>query len=132
VSNKQLDAAWNAMILNFRTESLTALDELSKKYSLFLLSNTNSIHLKYFQQVFTRDTGKDMLDAYFNKAWYSHLVGLRKPGKEIYEFVLQDGNIVAEETLFIDDTIDNIKAAEEFGIKTHHLLSQEKIEDLQF
>lgn len=131
-SDDQLDVAWNAMILTFRTESLAALEELSKKYSLFLLSNTNSIHLKYFQQVFTRDTGKPLLDDYFNKAWYSHELGLRKPGREIYEFALRDGGIVASETIFIDDTYDNIEAAKELGIKTHLLLPHERIEQLRF
>ena len=131
-SDDQLDAAWNAMILTFRTESLTALEELSKKYALFLLSNTNSIHLKYFQQVYTRDTGKPLLDAYFKKVWYSHELGLRKPGREIYEFALRDGGIVASETIFIDDTFDNIEAAKELGIKTHHLLPHERIEELGF
>lgn len=130
VSDDQLDAAWNAMILTFRTESLTALEELSKKYSLFLLSNTNSIHLKYFQQVFIRDTGKPLLDGYFSKCWYSHLVGLRKPNDEIYEFALRDGDIAAGETIFIDDTIGNIEAAKQLGIKTHLLLPHERIEKL--
>ena len=129
-SNEIIDSAWNAMILRFPKEKLEFLEEISGRYKLFLLSNTNSIHLQYFRKIFTRDTGQPTLDSYFSKTWYSHLVGMRKPGKEIYEFVLQDGNLAASETLFIDDTQPNIEAAMQSGIKTHWLLPGERIEEL--
>ena len=106
------------------------LKTLSANHNLYLLSNTNSIHLKYFQKIFTRDTGQSLLDGYFSKTWYSHVIGLRKPNKEIYEFVLQEKNLKAEETLFIDDTSDNINAAMELGIKTHLMLPHERIENI--
>ena len=128
VSDNEIDAAWNALILQFRTESLEYLESLSAYYKLYLLSNTNIIHLQYFKQLFTEQTGKPMLDAYFTKAWYSNEIGLRKPGAEIFEFVLQDENLKTEETLFIDDTWINIETAQKMGFKTHHLLPTEKIE----
>ena len=128
VSDNEIDAAWNTLILQFRTESLEYLESLSAYYKLYLLSNTNIIHLQYFKQLFTEQTGKPMLDAYFTKAWYSNEIGLRKPGAEIFEFVLQDENLKTEETLFIDDTWINIETAQKMGFKTHHLLPTEKIE----
>ena len=128
ISNAEIDGAWNALILKFRTESLQYLETLSKSYKLFLLSNTNIIHLQYFKQLFTEQTGKPLLDAYFIKAWYSNEVGLRKPGSEIFEFVLQEEKLIAGETLFIDDTLSNIETAQKMGFKTHHLLPTEKIE----
>ena len=128
ISNAEIDGAWNALILKFRTESLQYLETLSKSYKLFLLSNTNSIHLQYFKQLFTEQTGKPLLDAYFIKAWYSNEVGLRKPGSEIFEFVLQEEKLIAGETLFIDDTLSNIETAQKMGFKTHHLLPTQKIE----
>lgn len=132
IANEEIDQAWNAIILHFRTESLAFLEKLSGNYKLFLLSNTNRIHLKYFQKLFTSETGKPSLDGYFIKAWYSSEVGLRKPGAEIFEFVLQQENLKAAETLFIDDTLLNIQTAQKLGFKTHHLLSTEKIELLDF
>ena len=128
ISNAEIDGAWNALILKFRTESLQYLETLSKSYKLFLLSNTNIIHLQYFKQLFTEQTGKPLLDAYFIKAWYSNEVGLRKPGSEIFEFVLQEEKLIAGETLFIDDTLINIETAKKLGFKTHHLLPTQKIE----
>ena len=118
ISNAEIDGAWNALILKFRTESLQYLETLSKSYKLFLLSNTNSIHLQYFKQLFIEQTGKPLLDAYFIKAWYSNEVGLRKPGSEIFEFVLQEEKLIAGETLFIDDTLINIETAKKLGFKT--------------
>ena len=128
ITDKEIANAWNALILDFRTESLLFLEKLATQYSLYLLSNTNSIHLKYFQQLFTKQTGKPLLDGYFSKAWYSHEVGLRKPGAAIFEFVLKEENLVAAETLFIDDTLINIETAQSMGFKTHHLKPTERIE----
>jgi glucose-1-phosphatase len=132
VTNDEIDNAWNALILHFRTESLEFLEKLSHTYKLYLLSNTNSIHLKFFKELFIKETGKPMLDAHFVKAWYSNEIGLRKPGTKIFEFVLQEENLVAAETLFIDDTLSNIETAQKMGFKTHHLLPTEKIELLDF
>ena len=126
-----IDDAWNALILHFRVESLALLEKLAADYKLYLLSNTNSIHLKYFKNLLTSQTGKPLLDAYFNKAWYSNEVGLRKPGAGIFEFALKEENLLASETLFIDDTLINIETAQKLGFKTHHLLPTERIEFLE-
>jgi putative hydrolase of the HAD superfamily len=131
LTNEQIEDAWNALILNFRTASLDFLEKLSANYKLYLLSNTNSIHLIFFKNLFTQKTGKPLLDAYFIKAWYSNEIGLRKPNEDIFEFVLQEENLKATETLFIDDTLMNIETAKKMGFKTHHLLPTERIETLQ-
>jgi len=131
ITDKEIAGAWNALILDFRTESLDFLEWLAPRYHLYLLSNTNEIHLKYFQQVFRKQTGKPLLDVYFIKAWYSHKLGLRKPGAAIFEFVLDQENITAAETLFIDDTLINIETAQNMGFKTHHLKPGERIEFIQ-
>lgn len=123
--------AWNALILDFRTESLKHLEQLKTRYSLYLLSNTNSIHHHAFHKSFTMQTGRQNFDDYFTRAYYSHQIGLRKPEKEIYSFALQDAGIIAEETIFIDDLLKNTEAAAALSINTHHLQPDEKIEDLK-
>jgi HAD superfamily hydrolase (TIGR01509 family) len=122
--------AWDAMLLDFREKSLEFLIPLAQKYPLYLLSNTNSIHHAAFNKTLFKQTGKTALDGYFIKSYYSHLIGKRKPSPEIYQFVLADAGIVASETLFIDDSINNVEAAIELGFKTHHLKSGERIENL--
>ena len=131
ITDEDIAQAWNALILDFRAESLDFLEKLAPRYNLYLLSNTNGIHLRYFQQSFTKQTGKPLLDEYFIKAWYSHKLGLRKPGTTIFEFVLQAENLVAAETLFIDDTLINIETAKNMGFKTHHLKPTERIESIK-
>ena len=130
VAAEKINQAWNAMLLDFRKESLDHLKKLKNKYQLFLLSNTNDIHWQAFDQLFRETVGSHSLDDYFTRAWYSHKIGYRKPNEDIFEFILRDAGIRAEETLFIDDSINNIEAARQLGIHTHHLLPGEKIEDL--
>lgn len=130
ITQAEIEDAYNALILNFRTESLAFLEKLSAQYKVYLLSNTNSIHLRYFKDLLTKQTCKPQLDAYFTKAWYSNEVGLRKPDAEIFEFVLKDENLAAAATLFIDDTYLNIETAQKLGFKTHLFLPEERIEKL--
>jgi glucose-1-phosphatase len=132
LSDNDIRDAWNALILHFREESLQQLEKLKGRYSLYLLSNTNSIHYAAFQQKFKVQTGRQNFDDHFTSTWYSHLVGLRKPEKEIYSLVLQEAGIIAEETLFVDDLLKNIEAAKSLGINTHHLQPDERIEDQQW
>ena len=130
VPDKDIINAWNAMLLDFRKESFDFLETLTPKYNLYLLSNTNAIHMNAFHGDFVKQVGKSKLDDYFIKAWFSNKIGLRKPNKNIYEFILRDGNLKAEESLFIDDSINNIETAMEMGIQTHHLKPGQKIEEL--
>ncbi len=132
LTNEEIKIAWNAMLLNFRPASLPFLEKLSQQYQLYLLSNTNSIHLTAFNKIFVRDTGKPSLDAYFSKAYYSHLIGFRKPNSSIYDFVLNDASIKCSETIFIDDLKINTDGAAALGINTHLLLPEESIETLPF
>jgi glucose-1-phosphatase len=127
---EQIKTAWNALLLDWRLSSLSFLETISKKYKLFLLSNTNIIHYKAFNDILYKETGKTSLDGYFLKSYYSHLIQMRKPYKQTYKVVVSDCNIIPGETLFIDDSITNIGPAKEFGLLTHHLLPHERIEDL--
>jgi putative hydrolase of the HAD superfamily len=130
LTREQVRDAWNAMLLDFRKESLDYLRQLQAKYTIYLLSNTNAIHLEAVEQIYINQFGKGSLNDYFTKTWYSHLIGYRKPHAETYAFVLQDAGISAENTLFIDDTAPNIETARQLGFHTHLLLKGEKIEDL--
>ena len=132
VTKDQVAEAWNAMLLDFRTESLDFLKKLSGKHKLFLLSNTNAIHKPVFEKILEKQTGSASLDSYFTKAYYSHLVGMRKPNEDIFKFVLSDAGINTEDTLFIDDLDKNITTAKNLGFKVHQLLAGEKIELLNY
>ena len=131
LSHTQIQNAWNSILLDFRIESMQLLASLKNKYRLFLLSNTNAIHLEEINAILFQQTNNSSLDSYFEKAYYSHIVGLRKPSKEIFSHVLENANIVANETLFIDDSFPNIDTANQMGFKTYLLLPGEKIEHIE-
>lgn len=132
ITRPQVAFAWNNMLLDFREKSLEFLEKIAERYGLYLLSNTNEIHLSAFEQILKNQTGLESLDKFFTKAYYSHRVNLRKPNNDIFEFVLADAGIKAEETLFIDDSWNNIEAAKKLGFKTHLLLPGETIENLDY
>jgi glucose-1-phosphatase len=132
LTHQQVTDAWNSILLRFRQQSMIFLESLRQRYNIYLLSNTNNIHLEQIQKILRQDTGKQNLDDYFTKAWYSSKLGLRKPERDIYEFVLGDGGLKAAETLFIDDSAQNIEAAAALGIKTHLLQPSEAIENLHW
>ncbi|HTL06960.1 MAG TPA: HAD family phosphatase [Chitinophagaceae bacterium] len=126
---EQIVTAWNALLLNFPPERIALLEQLSKQYRLFLLSNTNALHHARFQQKLYDQTGKYLEDL-FEKAYYSHAVHLRKPAAAIYQLVLDENNLQPQETLFIDDTPSNFKGAEESGIQTFYLAPPMTILDI--
>lgn len=129
INKNDIKNAWNKMLLTYRMESLHYLKTLQEKYPLYLLSNTNSIHYKHFTTELKNREGLKPLSSYFIKAWYSHEIGFRKPDFNCYEFILADADIIAEETLFIDDTIANLEAAEKLGFQTKLMRSEDRIEN---
>jgi glucose-1-phosphatase len=132
ITAEQIKNAWNDIILDWRIESLDFLETLSPKYKLFLLSNTNAIHHEYFHNSLKSETQRTEIDSLFTKAYYSHEIHLRKPNVDIFEFIAKDAGINMNETLFIDDSSNNIATAKLLGFKTHLLLDGERIEKLNY
>jgi glucose-1-phosphatase len=128
----QINFAWNEILLDWRKASVLFLGEINQHYNIYLLSNTNIIHQKAFFKTLQKEVNLPTINHFFKKAYYSHEVHLRKPNADIFEFVLQDAGIVAAETLFIDDSYNNIDTANTLGFKTHLLLQNERIEHLDY
>ena len=129
IDDDKIIAAWNALLLDFPPERIALLKKIKTKFRIFLLSNTNSIHLKEFQQRLFNLYGVYLEDL-FEKAYYSHAVKLRKPGAAIFELVLKENNLDPSETLFIDDTASNFEEAKKLGIHVHHLVAGSSITDI--
>ena len=119
LTDEEVDNLWNAMLLEIPREKLELILDLRGKYMVYLLSNTNSIHWDYVCKNAFNYRGFRVND-YFEETFLSYEMHLAKPDKAIYEKVLQDANLLPEETLFIDDSEANCKAAEEVGIHAHH------------
>jgi len=120
-SDTQLDAAWNAMLLDIPIARIRLLEQLKNRYQLFLLSNTNNIHLQCFNRIVEKLTGKRSIDHYFHAAYYSHLVKMSKPDVAIYQHVLDQHDLLPHETMFLDDNKDNLAGANKAGIQTFHV-----------
>ena len=130
LSPEEINKAWNAMLLSFREKSLQFLDDLKNKYQLFLLSNTNYIHMAAFKKIYHAKNRAKTFEEYFNKAFYSCEIGLRKPDAVCYRWILNELNIEPGKTLFIDDSLQNVEAAKKAGMQTVHLTAEKSIENL--
>jgi putative hydrolase of the HAD superfamily len=97
---------------------------------LFLLSNTNAIHIREVNRILQRDNRVECLEELFDKTYYSHQIHLAKPSADCYQFVLKDAGIRAEETLFVDDSASNIRGAKQIGLQTVHLQAPATILDI--
>lgn len=126
----QIVEAWNALILDFPPERIEILKNLKQKYRLFLLSNTNSIHYRQFQQQLFDQTG-DYLESYFEKTYYSHTINLRKPDLASFQYVINENNLDPAETVFVDDTEINITCARELGLAVIHITPGTTIMDIE-
>lgn len=117
ISNQEIDDAWNAMLLDIPKERIDLIQNVAKNYNIFLLSNTNAIHIEGVEKSLVKSTGLTKLDLIFPKIYYSHQIKMRKPNAEIYDFVLKDSNLKAEETVFIDDNLQNVEGGKNLGIQ---------------
>jgi len=128
LSVETIDKCWNAMLLRLPLRRLQILQQLQLHYNTFLLSNTNAIHERAFNQMLKEVCGYNNWAVFFDKVYLSHRVGLRKPDQAIFELILTENGLSATETLFIDDSIQHIQAAQNLGIQTIHLTNGMTIE----
>jgi glucose-1-phosphatase len=135
LSIRQLKEAWNGMLLQIPPQRFEMLARLKENYNVYLLSNTNKTHVDWVDGYLRTVYGFTIQDfdaRYFHKSYYSHLIHLRKPNENIYEYVLQDANLIASETLFIDDNVQNIEGAKRVGLQTIlHPIGDEIVETMQ-
>ena len=122
--------AWNAMLLEIPIEKLQFIDGLKKDYKIILLSNTNEIHIKKFEDDLKKNNMLEQFYKCFDKIYYSSRMGKRKPEENCFNQVLEENGLIAENTLFIDDSIQHIEGAKKVGVKTFHLEKNKSILDL--
>lgn len=121
LSDSTIDDAWNAMLGDLPEERWHILEKASKNYRTFILSNTNALHVRYYFNRILKKFGTYGYSHLFEKIYFSHELGLRKPDEAIFRYVLKDAAIDPAETMFIDDFIENIETARQLGFQTIHL-----------
>ena len=128
-SSTQIINAWNAILQDLPNERLEILKKIKDKFSIFLLSNTNSIHIEKIIDNLGIKKYKEFYNL-FDKVYYSHEIKLRKPNAEIFRLVIKENNLSVKKTLFIDDSIQHIESAKTIGLKTYHLDGEETMESI--
>lgn len=119
LTDNKIDKAWTAMILDLPLQRLQMLKQLSEKMSVFILSNTNQVHLDFIVDNRLKQYGLNSLAEVCNQDYYSHKMGKRKPDADIYCQVVEEQNLSISKTLFLDDNVENIRTAESLGFKTY-------------
>ena len=119
-TNMQIKDAWYAMILDIPAKRVDKVLELRQKYSLYLFSNTNQIHIERLHAAFKTEHGIDF-PSLFVTDFYSHEIHARKPDLDSYEKVIELAGVNPKETLFVDDLEKNIIGAQKAGLQTFWL-----------
>lgn len=130
ISKNQIIDAWNAMLLDFPIAHIELLINLKSKYRTFLLSNTNIIHQIAFEENMKKQGIEYSMHDLFEQVWYSHTIHMRKPHVATYKAVLEMAQINANETIFLDDKLENIEGAQKAGLHTIHITETIKTLDV--
>jgi len=129
LTDEQIDKAWNSLLIGTMQENHDLLLKVKAKYRTFLLSNNNEIHYNWIIDYLKTTFKINNYDDYFEKAYFSQHMKLRKPNTNIFEQVLKENNLNPAETLFIDDSPQHIEGAKKVGLNT--LLMTEKPDQLE-
>ena len=127
LTNDQIIAAWNALLIGYRKESIDWVKAHMDQFATFLYSNTNQIHFDYFIPQFTQEIGGNF-ENLFKTPYYSHKMGQRKPDPSSFQYILDKEGLIAAETLFIDDNEPNVIAAASIGLQVLYLQPGMRVE----
>ena len=126
----EIRKAWNSIIGDFPLYRLEFLQLLTRKYKLFLLTNTDETHISRFEHKVGISFFSDFYQC-FEKVYYSYEMGKRKPDPAVFNTILNKYDISPKRTLFIDDKKINTDAAASLGIHVWNLqVGQEDVVDL--
>ena len=128
-SDDEIDAAWMAFLQDIPAEKIELLKQLRSRYRILMLSNTNPLHIEQSARTAFEAHGTSMNEL-FDKCYLSYEIGLTKPGREIFEYLLNDAGVEAGECLFIDDGQKNIDRANSMGFQTRHVQQGESLDFL--
>jgi FMN phosphatase YigB (HAD superfamily) len=132
LSDDQIDYAWNTLLIGVPPVNHDILLETRKQYRTFLLSNINEIHYKSVMAHLERDHHIRSNSIFFEKTYYSHLLGMRKPDRNVFEHVLNENTLDPGETLFIDDSPQHIRAAEALGLQTYLMSPADTLQNFMY
>lgn len=129
-SIEDIRKAWNKVLGDFPDYRLDFLQSLKGKYRLFLLSNTDKIHIDHFEHKVGMSFSRDFYNC-FEKVYFSYEMKVRKPDVESFRQVINRHDLSPKRTLFVDDKIENTDAAASLGLEVWNLqVGKEDVTDL--
>ncbi len=129
-TDEEIVRAWNSILIDYPKFKIELLKTLKTRYRVIALSNINEIHVNAIDEAARQKLNATKFADFFHHAYYSNEIGMRKPEKEIYEFVLAEQNLKPEETFFVDDKMENVEAAKACGIQAYWLTDRNKLTEL--
>ncbi len=133
-TDQELDTAWNAMVGHFPVGRLDTVRRMAERMPVFLLSNINTLHEKAIQELHAGRPDEQDYERLFNGVYFSHRIGLRKPDPAAFKLILDEQGLQASSTIFIDDSIQHVLAAQSLGLRAFwlDLASGKTLEDFLF
>lgn len=128
VSWEEAQHCWLGFLKEVPVERLHYLLELKKHYHVCLLSNTNPFMMSFTRSSKFSSDGKP-ISFYFDTLFCSYEMKAYKPDSEIFIKALDTDKMIADETLFLDDSMKNIVAAQRLGIQTLYVKTNEDWRD---
>ena len=128
VSWEEAQHCWLGFLKDVPVERLHYLLELKKHYHVCLLSNTNPFMMSFTRSSKFSSDGKP-ISFYFDTLFCSYEMKAYKPDSEIFIKALDTDKMIADETLFLDDSMKNIVAAQRLGIQTLYVKTYEDWRD---
>lgn len=121
LSDDDILDGWNRIFIGMIPGIAQLLQTLSQKIPIYCFTNTNDTHRQEWQ----KNWGHEL--TYFNDIFISSNIGLRKPDKAAFDYVVQKIGTVPNKVLFFDDSIENIIGAKQAGLSTVHVKSTDDI-----
>lgn len=128
VSWEEAQHCWLGFLKDVPVERLHYLLELKKHYHVCLLSNTNPFMMSFTRSSKFSSDGKP-ISFYFDTLFCSYEMKAYKPDCEIFIKALDTDKMIADETLFLDDSMKNIVAAQRLGLQTLYVKTNEDWRD---
>ena len=132
LSDTDIDDAWNSLLIGVPAGNHEVLLAAKSKYRTFLLSNNNQIHYEWIMDYLNRVHGLASNEVFFEKDYYSHLMGMRKPDANIFEYVIEKHDLKVSETLFIDNSPQHLRTGAKLGLNTHLLTAEQSLPEFLY
>ncbi|RWR03151.1 alpha-D-glucose-1-phosphatase [[Pantoea] beijingensis] len=116
LSFEQFTAGWQAVFVDIRKDVIAIMHKLREQgHRVVILSNTNRLHCHYWPSQYPE------VQQAADKLYLSQEMGLRKPEAAIYQNVLAEERVTADQAIFFDDNQENIEGARAVGITSVHV-----------